>query len=526
MKPSQLKDASPNPPLVRCAVYTRKSSEEGLQQEFNSLDAQREAAEAYIASQRHEGWHCLPEHYDDGGFTGGNTDRPALQRLLADIETGKIDCVVVYKVDRLSRSLLDFTRLLESFDTHQVAFVSVTQQFNTATSMGRLVLNVLLSFAQFEREIIGERTRDKIAAMRRKGMWAGGLPPLGYDVDPATSKLVVNPDEANRVRAMFALYHQHGSLLPVVEELRDRGWVNKHSTTKKGTERGGKAIDRTALHRLLTNVAYVGQVRHKDELHAGEQPAIVDGREFDAVQTHLRRNGRTGGAIVRNKSGALLKGLLRCQSCHCAMSPSHTSKGNRRYHYYVCSSSQKHGRQTCSTRSVPAGPIDAFVVDRIRGIGRDPELVRETVAAVHAQAAGSAELWAADRRTWEREQRKAEAEVRGLAGKLAGDATGLAVQRLADVQMQIAARQARLDQIQAQQDDLARQHIPDTAMAAALTQFDEVWDNLTPKEQARLVGLLVAGVDYDGAESTVSIRFHPAGIRSLAQSPFEAAEAV
>src|SRR5262245_8889456 len=213
--------------LVRCAIYTRKSTEEGLEQEFNTLDAQREAAEAFIQSQRHDGWHALPDRYDDGGFTGGNTDRPALRRLLADVEAGRIDCVVVYKVDRLSRRLLDFTRLMETFDKYRVSFVSVTQQFNTATSMGRLVLNVLLSFAQFEREIIAERTRDKIAAMRRKGKWAGGLPPLGYDVDPATSKLVANPDEAGRVRQIFEMYQEHGGLLPVVAELRTRGWANK-----------------------------------------------------------------------------------------------------------------------------------------------------------------------------------------------------------------------------------------------------------------------------------------------------------
>src|SRR5687768_4832257 len=212
--------------LVRCAVYTRKSTEEGLEQEFNSLDAQREAGEAFVRSQAGEGWALIPTRYDDGGFTGGNTDRPALQRLMADIDTGKVDCVVVYKVDRLSRSLLDFAQMMQTFEKQKVAFVSVTQQFNTGTSMGRLVLNVLLSFAQFEREI-SERTRDKIAATRRKGKWAGGHPILGYDVDPGGYKLVVNPTEAERARAIFALYLEHGSLLPVVEELERRGWTNK-----------------------------------------------------------------------------------------------------------------------------------------------------------------------------------------------------------------------------------------------------------------------------------------------------------
>jgi site-specific DNA recombinase len=229
----------PPVPGVRYAIYTRKSTEEGLEQEFNSLDAQRESGEAYIKSLTHEGWICLTDRYDDGGFTGGNMDRPALRRLLADIEAGKIDCVVVYKVDRLSRSLLDFARMMETFEKHRVAFVSVTQQFNTATSMGRLVLNVLLSFAQFEREIISERTRDKIAAARRKGKWSGGHPILGYDVD-TNKKLLVNADEAVRVRAIFDLYLQRESLLAVVQELANRGWLNKRWTTRKGHERGGQ----------------------------------------------------------------------------------------------------------------------------------------------------------------------------------------------------------------------------------------------------------------------------------------------
>src|ERR1700691_4862537 len=222
MRKTKMAETVPTRAVVRCALYTRKSTEEGLQQEFNSLDAQREAAEAYIKSQTHEGWTCLPESYDGGGYSGGNMERPALRRLLADIAAGKIDCVVVYKVDRLSRSLLDFAKMLETFDAHQVSFVSVTQQINSATSMGRLMLNVLLSFAQFEREIIGERTRDKIAATRRKGKWSGRRPLLGFDVDPGGQRLLVNAAEAERVRAIFELYVQHESLLPVVQELERR----------------------------------------------------------------------------------------------------------------------------------------------------------------------------------------------------------------------------------------------------------------------------------------------------------------
>jgi site-specific DNA recombinase len=261
---------------VRCAIYTRKSTEEGLDQEFNSLDAQREAAEAYIASQQREGWLCLPQRYDDGGYTGGNMDRPALQQLLADIAAQKINCILVYKVDRLSRSLLDFVRIMEIFEAQHVSFVSITQSFSTATSMGRLVLNVLLSFAQFERELISERTRAKIAAARRKGKWVGGMPLLGYDVDPRGSKLVVNQEEAVRVRAIFALYLEYQALRPVVEELQRRGWRTKHWQTRKGHCRGGLPFTKNRLRKLLCNAAYIGKVRYKQELHAGEHEAIID----------------------------------------------------------------------------------------------------------------------------------------------------------------------------------------------------------------------------------------------------------
>src|SRR5262245_19044997 len=243
-------------PLVRCAIYTRKSTEEGLEQEFNSLDAQRESAEAFVRSQSAEGWTCLPDRYDDGGFTGGHMGRPALKRLLTDIDAGKVDCVVVYKVDRLSRSLLDFAKILETFDRHRVSFVAVTQQIHSGTSMGRLMLNVLLSFAQFEREIIGERTRDKITATRRKGKWAGGRPLLGYDVDPGGHRLSVNDDEAQRVRAIFALFLEHESLPAVARELERRGWANKRWRTKSGGERGGAPFTKAGLRRLLSNVLY------------------------------------------------------------------------------------------------------------------------------------------------------------------------------------------------------------------------------------------------------------------------------
>src|SRR4051794_17424426 len=274
---------------LRCAIYTRKSTEEGLNQEFNSLDAQREAAEAFIHSQRREGWIALPQLYDDGGFTGANMDRPALARLLQAVEAGELDCVVVYKVDRLSRSLLDFTRMLSIFEKHKVSFVAVTQQFNTSTSLGRLTLNILLSFAQFERELIGERTRDKMSAARRKGKWVGGCPVLGYDVDPGGGRLVVNEEEADRVRAIFALFEEHRSVVLTLAEMERQGWQLKSWTRKTGEFRSGGSFDRNSLRRLLTNIVYTGMIRHKGQLYPGEHAAIVVPSMWQGVQTLMRQ---------------------------------------------------------------------------------------------------------------------------------------------------------------------------------------------------------------------------------------------
>jgi site-specific DNA recombinase len=359
------------PPVVRCAIYTRKSTEEGLSQEFTSLDAQREAALAYIHSQQHARWRALPERYDDGGFTGGNLDRPALKRLVADIQAGKLDCLVVQKVDRLSRSLLDFARLMEILDQHQVAFVSVSQKFDTASSMGRLVLHILLSFAQFERELIAERTRDKIAAARRKGKWTGGMPLLGYDVDPKGSKLTVNESEAERVRAIFALFRLHQALLPVVQELACRGWFQKCWRTRKGRLRGGQPFTTTSLRKLLTNVTYRAQIRYQDEVHLGEHPALVDDELWEQVQALLRRSGPACRLCARNPLGSFLQGILRCVPCDCAMTATSSTKGTRCYRYYVCSAAQKQGWKKCPAPSVSAGTIEQVVLAQLQRL--DPQ---------------------------------------------------------------------------------------------------------------------------------------------------------
>jgi DNA invertase Pin-like site-specific DNA recombinase len=293
---------------VRCAIYTRKSSEEGLEQEFNSLQAQREACEAFITSQRHEGWVCLPKAYADGGFSGATMERPALQRLLADITAGRVDIVVVYKIDRLTRSLTDFAKIVEIFDARGASFVSVTQQFNTTTSMGRLTLNILLSFAQFEREVIGERIRDKIAASKKKGMWMGGVPPLGYRVQDR--KLVIAEGEAEIVRAIFRRYAELGSVRLVKDELEARGIKSKSWTSASGRLIGGKPFSRGALYLMLQNRLYRGEIVHKGQSHPGEHPPIIEPPLWDAVQGQLGSNTAERNSATRTRQPSLLAGML------------------------------------------------------------------------------------------------------------------------------------------------------------------------------------------------------------------------
>ena len=364
---------------IRCAVYCRKSSEEGLEQDFNSLDAQRDAGLAYILSQKHEGWLAVGDRYEDGGFSGGNMERPALKRLLADIERGLVDCVVVYKVDRLTRALTDFAKLVELFDTHSVTFVSVTQSFNTTTSMGRLTLNVLLSFAQYERELTGERIRDKFAASRKRGLWMGGIPPLGYDV--VNRKLVVNDAEAELVRLIFRRFLELGSATRLVEELAVASHRTKSWTTQDGKERQGSRIDKGFVYKLLNNRLYLGEAVHKGVSHPGEHAALIDGGTWERVQIILSENARRRGNATRADTPAPLKGLLRCTACGSAMTPSHTRRRGRLYRYYTCTTAIKQGHATCPVRSLAAGEAEALVLAQLRQVFRSPEITARTLAA-------------------------------------------------------------------------------------------------------------------------------------------------
>ena len=364
-------------PILRkfhAAVYTRKSSEEGLEQEFNSLDAQRESCEAYVASQKSEGWALVRDRYDDGGYSGGTLERPGLKRLLADIEDGLVDVVVVYKIDRLSRSLADFAKLVEVFDRHGVTFVSVTQSFNTTTSMGRLTLNILLSFAQFEREVTAERIRDKVAASRKKGMWMGGWAPWGYGVKDR--KLIVNAAEAATIRMIFERFVTSGSATALARELRSEGVVTKR----------GKPIDKGALYKLLNNRVYIGEAVHKGKSYPGEHAAIIDRALWDKVHAILAESPRKRAAQTRAQTPALLKGLLFGPG-GAAFSPTHTRKGDRLYRYYVSQAVLKRGRDACPVGRVPAGEIESAVIDQLRAVFRQPEIVVGTWRAARGHDA-------------------------------------------------------------------------------------------------------------------------------------------
>jgi site-specific DNA recombinase len=493
------------PPTVKkvVAVYCRKSTDEGLDREFNSLDAQRQSCEQFAASQRHEGWVVSPERYDDGGFSGGNTDRPAFQRLMADVEAGKIQVIAVYKLDRMSRSLSDFVSLLQKLDAKQVAFVSVTQHFNTGTPMGRLMLNVLICFAQFERENTIERIRDKVAATKRMGRWCGGVPILGYDV--ITRKLAVNEAEAEQVRAIFALYLEKRGMVGVIRELDERGWTNKAWTSEPGHKRGGRPFIKSTLSRLLTNVLYTGNISYRGDLIRGEHTAIVDSATFEAVQNLLHRQNRSGGSETKTKHHALLKGLLTCAPCGCGMTYCWSKRGPKVYSYYTCDLSRSHGADTCPMPSLPAADLERLVVDEISAMCRDPRIVEAvTTEAVSQQAAEVASL-----RTRLRDAEAIAAKVT-QAAECAGPAGEQQREQRIQAEVQVEAARAVLA-------DAEATTIPKAAARTALGQFYPVWSALTPTERGQLLRLLVERIRVDGKAGKVSFVFRTGGIAALAK---------
>ena len=402
--------------IFRCAIYTRKSSEDGLEQEFNSLDAQREACEAFILSQRHAGWIALPEMYDDGGLSGGSMERPALQRLLSDIKAGKVQIIVVYKVDRLTRSLADFAKIVDVLDAHDASFVSVTQQFNTTTSMGRLTLNMLLSFAQFEREIAGERIRDKIAASKAKGMWMGGNVPLGYDVKDR--KLVVNEAEASSVRSIFRRYAELGSVTLLKAELERAGVVSKRREGASGQLAGGRRFSRGALYLMLQNRLYRGEVAHKDKIYPGQHEAIVEPELWQTVQDKLAANRRERSLAMGAEAPSLLSGLI-FDSDGNRLTPTHAVKKGKRYRYYVSTALVSGGcSEHVKGRRIPAGDIEALVLDRLRALFASGAEVGDAVAPLGLDASTQRAVLDRSAKLAERWTKLASLELRELVHSL------------------------------------------------------------------------------------------------------------
>ncbi|WP_256464962.1 MULTISPECIES: recombinase family protein [unclassified Bradyrhizobium] len=427
---------------LRCAVYTRKSSEEGLDMDFNSLDAQRESCEAYIVSQRAEGWTAVSDRYDDGGFSGGTLERPALKRLLADVQASKIDVIVVYKIDRLSRSMLDFLNLVEMFERHGVTFVSVTQSFNTKDAMGRMALNILVTFAQFERELIGERIRDKVAASRKRGKWMGGWTPLGYEV--RDRKLLIHEADAERVRAIFRRFVQLKSATLLAREL-----VAANERT-----RYGHLLDKGVLYKILHNRVYLGEAVHKGTSYPGEHKAIIDRKLWDQVHAILKESPRKRANNSRAQTPALLKGLLFGPD-GAAMSPTHTRKSGRLYRYYISQTAMKQGRSDCPVKLVPAAELERIIIDQLRLLLQTPEVIVQTWRVLRKQNANVTE-----------------GEVR-----------------------------------------------------SALLGFDELWDELFPAEQARIVELLVERIDMHAERMDITLKIQ--GLTSLSSElqppPFQQA---
>ncbi len=370
-------------PALPCAIYTRKSSEDGLEQGFNSLDAQREACEAFVLSQKTQGWSVLGA-YDDGGFSGGNVERPGLRRLLADVALGRVRIILVYKIDRLTRSLADFAKMVELFDAHGVSFVSVTQQFNTTSSMGRLTLNVLLSFAQFEREVTGERIRDKIAASKRKGLWMGGLAPIGYvpGLDANQRSLTIDEPRAEMVRELYRLYLELGCVSALVAEVNRRRWVTPARVTRREGAAGGRPFSRGHLYRILSNPVYIGQIVHKDEVFEGQHWAIVKPELWEAVQAQLMAN-RQGHRVRANSAHpSLLTGLVFDEQGH-RLTPSHAQKGVRRYRYYIDQGSAEADDATSAMR-LPATELETAVVEAVSGFLKDRARVMAMRGSVDA----------------------------------------------------------------------------------------------------------------------------------------------
>lgn len=486
----------------RCAVYTRKSTAAGLEMEFNSLDAQRESCEAYI--QRQPGWTLVAERYDDGGFTGANLERPAFQRLLQDVDERRVDVVLVYKVDRLSRSLLDFARVMERFSVADVSFVSVTQNFSTANAMGRLTLNMLMSFAEFEREMISERVRDKLAAARRKGKWTGGHPPLGYDV--VDRRLAVNALEADVVREAFDLFLQCGSTGEVADLLNERGRLTKRSVWN-GEIRGARAWTRHTVLRLLRNSLYAGLMTYGKERHQGEHSALVDGSMFRRVQEMLGGVHSGVHSYGRNPD-YVLRGLLRCGRCGGVMFPSSSRRRTREYRYYRCSIRGKRGKKVCQAGVMPALGLENFVVAQLRAASVSGPLAKDVHARLTARLEAKHQALRSERVKLPKELVRLEKEsTKWLASlsSLEGTERRRVEAKLTIAEEEEAGLKRRLAEVERSLEATEKERVEVEWVAQALADFDAVWDALVPANRGRLLRALIERVVVNDATGCVDV---------------------
>jgi site-specific DNA recombinase len=494
----------PTPPVgltKRCAIYTRKSTTMGLEQEFNSLDAQRDSALAYIRNQ--PGWTLVDTHYDDGGFTGANIERPAFQRLLADIEARKIDVVVVYKVDRLSRSLLDFAKVMERFSASGASFVSVTQNFSTADAMGRLTLNMLMSFAEFERSMISERTRDKIAASRRRGQWTGGPVPFGYEVK--AKKLFIRDAEAATVREAFVLFLKYRQAAIVARLLNDRSMLPRGATNNPA--KPGLRWTKDSIGRLLRNPLYAGQMMYGKEVHPGQHPRLIDEATHHQVSLILARKHRELRYTGVNHD-YVLRGLVRCGRCGAAMSPASTTKGKTVHRYYRCCTRDKAGRQVCGAKQLPAGALEDFLVERIAHATADGSLVAEIERQMRERTAARRKANEDLRKSLPDELATASsAATRYIEelGRLQGRSRELVEAKLKAETDRMTAAEQRLAQAENDRLDIDVADAEREWIVGALRDFGRVWSLMTAENRGRLASALVVAIRVDEASNQIEV---------------------
>ncbi len=506
--------ANDKKPLKWVAIYTRKSTDENLGGDFTSLDSQREYCQAFIKSREAEGWRVFPVDYNDPGFTGGNMDRPGLKHLMSDARQGKFQAVVTYKYDRLSRNTKDFLHVLDIFDKQGIVYVSVTQPIDTGSSVGRLMRSILVDFSQFERELISERTRDKRAAMARKGKWSGGPPVLGYDADEETKKLGANAVEAKQVRLLYETYLQTKSLSKAAILLNKQGFRMKKWTTRKGNVHGGRRFNKGNLDYVLRNPVYIGKISHKGDVHEGEHKGIVEPAIFERVSRMLAANGKKNTSPNQDKHNFMLRGLVRCGACGHAMTPNFAYSKGRKYFYYKCVSVGKLDKSACPTKSAPARELERLVLDRIAFLGKQKEVVNEVVERARQMTGTELPAKQKERVRLIAEIGRQEAEVGNITSILAAQGPAAPqyralMDKLGQVQERREDLEKQVQRLDCEVVELESRQIDAEIIRRNLESFSGFYTKLTPPQQKELLALLVGEVVYDPAASKMKLTLRP-----------------